>query len=236
MKKIILFTISIVLFAATPAVAKPKVLWFVGDATAADHNSDSTLTSGWSTHFGNYIRPRISFVNLSGEGMSAKLFEDNGLQEKMEKLRKGSYVFLQFGTNDLNEKNIATYSSTDALALRFNKIIRTARQNRINIILVTPLAQPYYKDGQLIDRLGSYPDVVRHISIYHHLPLLDLQQVTYDWLNGMSEEEAAKYYTSTTLSQGEYQLTSEGAEIVAQMAKESIKNGKSKKLKKVLHR
>ena len=233
MKKIILLVISII--ACVTINAKPKTLWFVSDAAAANH-TDSTLCVGWGTSFQQYIHPRISFINLSEEGMSAKVFEATGLIEQMKKLRKGSYVFLQFGTNDLKEKKRKTYSSPDALSRRISKIIATAHQHRINIILLTPLAQPYYKEGKLIDRLGSYPDEIRHIAIYYHLPLLDLEQLTSEWLSSMTEEEAAKYYMTPQLPQEEYKLTAEGAAIVAQMANDAIKNGKSKKLKKVLHK
>ena len=234
MKKIILLVLSIVV-CATIADAKPKTLWLVSDGAAANY-IDSTLAVGWGTSFQQYIHPRISFINLSEEGMSAKVFEATGLIEQMKKLRKGSYVFLQFGTNDLKEKKRKTYSSPDALSRRISKIIATAHQHRINIILLTPLAQPYYKEGKLIDRLGSYPDEIRHIAIYYHLPLLDLEQLTSEWLSSMTEEEAAKYYITPQLPQEEYKLTAEGAEIVAQMANDAIKNGKSKKLKKVLHK
>lgn len=233
MKKIILLVISII--ACVTINAKPKTLWLVSDAAAANY-TDSALCVGWGLPFQQHIHPRVSFINLSEEGMSAKVFEATGLIEQMKKLRRGSYVFLQFGTNDLKEKKRKTYSSPDALSRRISKIIATAHQHRINIILLTPLAQPYYKEGKLIDRLGSYPDEIRHIAIYFHLPLLDLEQLTSEWLSSMTEEEAAKYYITPQLPQEEYKLTAEGAEIVAQMANDAIKNGKSKKLKKVLHK
>lgn len=240
MKKIILLMVSFVLCTTIPTFAKPKTLWLVGDATLTEYTPDTTTNTevcGWGTAFEPYIHKRIDVVNIANIGMSAKVFVETGLLEKMEKLRKGSYVFLQFGTNDLKEKNPATYSSPEAFTRHINKIITTARRNRINIILCTPLAQPFYKDGSLIDRLGSYPDEIRHIAIYHHLPLLDLEQVTHNWLIGLTEEDAAAYYITlhpNQLVDGEYQLNEEGARIVAQMANDAIKKGKSKKLKKII--
>ena len=75
MKKIILLVISII--ACVTINAKPKTLWLVSDAAAANY-TDSALCVGWGTSFQQYIHPRISFINLSEEGMSAKVFEATG--------------------------------------------------------------------------------------------------------------------------------------------------------------
>lgn len=236
MKKLILLAISFALCTTFTANAKPKTLWMIGDATMAEY-PDSTLAYGWGTAFEQYIHQRISLVNLADTGMSAKVFVETGLIENMEKKRNRSYILLQFGANDLKEYALSQYSSTDAMIRHINKIVSIARQNRINVILCTPLALPFYKEGKLIDRLGGYPDAIRHLAEYHHLPLLDLEQTTRTWLMNMTEDEAAAYYVTvepTQLSNGEYQLNKEGAETVAQLAKDFILNGKSKKLKRII--
>ena len=236
MKKVIFLVVSIALCTIFTANAKPKTLWLIGDATMAEY-ADTTNAYGWGTAFEQYIHKRISVVNLADTGMSAKVFIETGLLEKMENTRNSSYVRLQFGANDLKEYALNQYSSTDALLRHVNEIVSIARQNRINVILCTPLALPFYKEGKLIDRLGSYPDAIRHLAVYHHLPLLDLEQVTHTWLSNMTKDEAAAYYVTvdpTQLSIDEYQLNKEGAEIVAQLVKDAIMNGKSKKLKKII--
>jgi hypothetical protein len=53
----------------------------------------------------------------------------------------------------------------------------------------------------------------------------------------MTEEEAAQYYVTLNkdeLVEGEYQLNQAGAQEVARMAKEAMRNVNSKKLKKLL--
>ena len=103
--------------------------------------------------------------------------------------------------------------------------------------MCTPLAQPFYKDGELIDRLGSYVESIRHIAAYHHVALLDLEKASREWLQSMTEEEAAQYYVTLdkkALAEGEYQLNEAGAKVVAEMAREAIMNTSSKKLQKIL--
>lgn len=237
MKKIILLVVSIVFLSTTPALAKFETIWLVGDAAAADCASDSTSAYGWGTALQQHLSKYATLVNLSCATMSAQTFEDQDLTYKMKELNKGSFIFLQFGTNDLKEYDVNQYSSTKELASTINYIITTARKQRINIVLITPLAQPYYKNGVLIDRLGYYPELIRHIAAHNLLPIIDLEKTTRDWLLNMTEEEAAQYFVTldpTQLENGEYLLNKKGAKIVAEMAKDAILVSNNKNLKKII--
>jgi RNA binding exosome subunit len=67
--------------------------------------------------------------------------------------------------------------------------------------------------------------------------LLDLEKASREWLQSMTEEEAAQYYVTLdkkALAEGEYQLNEAGAKVVAEMAREAIMNTSSKKLQKIL--
>lgn len=237
MKKVVILVVACVLCATMPAVAKPKTLWLLGDATAVDYSADSVSASGWGKAFEQYTSPRYKLENVSTIGMSAKTFMESELLRKMEKLRGRSIVFVQFGANDLKEYNSQQYTQLDAFTRRLHEIIKLARENRINIVLCTPLAQPFYHNGELIDRYGGYAEAIRHVAQYNHLPVIDLEASTKAWLQGMTEEEVAAFYVTLDPAQlvnAEYQLNEAGASEVALIAKDAIKNGKSKKLKKVL--
>ena len=239
MKKFIILIVAIAFTAITAEAKVSKTLYMVGDATMAEYPLDSSTISacGWGQMLQQYLAPKVEVVNAAQIGMSAKVLLETGGIENIEKLRARSMVFLQFGTNDLKELEISKHSTLEALTHRLNDIIKLARQNRVNIILCTPLAQPYYQDSVLIDRLGGYADNIRHVAAYNHIALLDLEQVTRVWLEGMTEEEAAQYYVTLNkneLVEGEYQLNQAGAQEVARMAKEAMRNVNSKRLKKLL--
>ena len=88
-----------------------------------------------------------------------------------------------------------------------------------------------------MDRLGIYPEIIRRVATYNQVPLLDLEEATRNWLNSMTVEQAGTYYVtlnSKQLTNGEYQLNKEGAEIVARMAKDAIINSNSKLKKEVI--
>lgn len=236
MKKLFLLAIGATFCSIVSTYATPKTLWLIGDAAMA-HYTDSTLAYGWGTAFEQYVNNRIDIVNMASPSISATFFDDNNTIKKIEELQKKSYILIQLGTNDLREDIPSQYSSSETFALRLNKIISTAHKNKINIILCTPLAQPYYKDGLLINRLGVYPDIIRRVATYNHVLLLDLEALTRNWLNEMTEEQAAAYYVTLDRRQlvnGEYQLNKEGAEVVAKMAKAAILNSESKLKKEII--
>ena len=237
MKKVIL-SLFVLLFVATiPVNAKPRCVWLVGDAVMADYPVDSVEATGWGSAFNQYVSKRYELKNVATAGMSAKVFMESALLDQLGKLRGRSIAIMQFGTNDLKEYNSLQYTQLDAFARRLHEIIKLAREHRVNVVLCTPLAQPYYQDGELIDRLGGYAESIRRVATYNHIPLMDLEAASKTWLQGMTEEQVAAYYVTLDPEQlvnDEYQLTEAGANEVARMAKEAIEGGKSKKLKKIL--
>lgn len=235
MKKLFLL-MSAALLLSIPAAARPRTLWMVGDGSMAQY-PDSAEARGWVQLLENEWSKKVVVVNDAQVGLTTRSFMDNGGMRTLEKKPGRTIMFIQFGTNDLKEYIPAQHSSLEALQRRIHEIIVLARKNRVNVVLCTPLAQPYYHEGQLIDRLGGYAEAIRRSATYDYVALLDFEKMTREWLQGMTAEEAAAYYVTidpTQLAEGEFQLNEAGATEVAKMAKQAILEVKSKKLKKVL--
>jgi lysophospholipase L1-like esterase len=235
MKKLF-FLMSAALLLSIPAAARPRTLWMVGDGSMAQY-PDSAEARGWVQLLENEWSKKVVVVNDAQVGLTTRSFMDNGGMRTLEKKPGRTIMFIQFGTNDLKEYIPAQHSSLEALQRRIHEIIVLARKNRVNVVLCTPLAQPYYHEGQLIDRLGGYAEAIRRSATYDYVALLDFGKMTREWLQGMTAEEAAAYFVTidpTQLTEGEFQLNEAGATEVAKMAKQAILEVKSKKLKKVL--
>jgi lysophospholipase L1-like esterase len=198
---------------------------------------DSVEARGWVQLLENDWAKRTVVVNDAQVGLTMRLFMENNGMRTLEKQPGRTIMFMQFGTNDLKEYYPEQHSSLAALQNRIHEIVVLARKHRVNVVLCTPLAQPYYQEGQLIDRLGGYAEAIRQSAMYNYVALLDFEKMTREWLQGMTAEEAAAYYVTidpTQLTDGEFQLNEAGATEVAKMAKQAILDVKSKKLKKVL--
>ena len=226
---------SALLLISITAAARPRTLWMVGDGTMAQY-PDSVEACGWVQALENEWSKKVIVVNDAQVGLSTRTFMDNNGLITLEKKPARTIMFIQVGTNDLKETSVAQYSAIDALHRRLQEIIVLARKHRVNVVLCTPLAQPYYHNGELVDRLGGYAEAIRRSTVHDHVALVDLEKLTHEWLLSMTPEEAAKYYVTidpTQLENGEFQLNKEGAAEVAKMAKQAILEVQSKKLKKI---
>lgn len=234
MKKLFLVMSALLLISIT-AAARPRTLWMVGDGTMAQY-PDSVEACGWVQTLENEWSKKVIVVNDAQVGLSTRTFMDNNGLITLEKKPARTIMFIQVGTNDLKETSVAQYSAIDALHRRLHEIIVLARKHRVNVVLCTPLAQPYYHNGELVDRLGGYAEAIRRSTVHDHVALVDLEKVTREWLLSMTPEEAAEYYVTidpTQLEHGEFQLNKAGAAEVAKMAKQAILEVQSKKLKKI---
>jgi lysophospholipase L1-like esterase len=234
MKKLFLVMSALLLISITTE-ARPRTLWMVGDGTMAQY-PDSVEACGWVQDLENEWSKKVIVVNDAQVGLSTRTFMDNNGLITLEKKPARTIMFIQIGTNDLKETSVAQYSAIDALHRRLHEIIVLARKHRVNVVLCTPLAQPYYHKGELVDRLGGYAEAIRRSAIHDYVALVDLEKVTREWLLSMTPEEAAEYYVTidpTQLENGEFQLNKEGAAEVAKMAKQAILEVQSKKLKKI---
>ena len=234
MKKLFLVMSALLLISIT-AAARPRTLWMVGDGTMAQY-PDSVEACGWVQALENEWSKKVIVVNDAQVGLSTRTFMDNNGLITLEKKPARTIMFIQVGTNDLKETSVAQYSAIDALHRRLHEIIVLARKHRVNVVLCTPLAQPYYHNGELVDRLGGYAEAIRRSTVHDHVALVDLEKLTHEWLLSMTPEEAAKYYVTidpTQLENGEFQLNKAGAAEVAKMAKQAILEVQSKKLKKI---
>ena len=212
------------------SVAKSRV-YLLGDGSMAVA-ADSAIM-GWGEALNEYLAQGVTLQNEAKEGMSLKIFLENGGEEKISELPAKSIVFLQFGGNDLIDTNIEQYSSLDLFVRRYNSLIKKAINEKLQVVLCTPLARPYYHEGRWIDRLGGYDDAVRRLAKLYHLPLLDLEEQTREWWMSMSEVEASIYYFDSVENEA-FLLTEDGAKKVAEMAANMMRNQKDSKIKKLI--
>ena len=229
MKRGVLFCL-VLMCCSMASVAKSRV-YLLGDGSMAVA-ADSAIM-GWGEALNEYLAQGVTLQNEAKEGMSLKIFLENGGEEKISELPAKSIVFLQFGGNDLIDTNLEQYSSLDLFVRRYSSLIKRAINEKLQVVLCTPLARPYYHEGRWIDRLGGYDDAVRRLAKLYHLPLLDLEEQTREWWMSMSEIEASIYYFDSVENEA-FLLTEEGAKKVAEMAANMMRNQKDSKIKKLI--
>lgn len=210
--------------------AKPQV-WLIGDGTMAA--AEASYVLGWGEALKNHLAKGVVLHNEAKNGMSLKSFMDNGGLKQLEKLPDKAMVFLQFGGNDLNDLSPEQYSTLDAFARRFRVLIDATQEKKLQLVLCTPVARPYYYEGRWIDRLGGYDDAIRRLAQHYELPLIDLEILTREWWMSMSEDEASMFYIKAVENEA-FLLTEDGAKAIAKMAADAIKHQKGSKVSKIV--
>ena len=227
MKKMMFTLLLAVIGSMAVSAAQPKI-WLLGDGTMAEWGR------AFSEHIGNVVEVR----NIAQDGLSVKALEEKGgLDSVIIGKVKKDFLMVQLGQNDLNETNVDTYSSLKAFTQELVELVHAVQEKKMVVILCTPLAHPYYNDGVLVNRLGGYAEAVRRVAVSMNVPVIDLEQLSHDWMVNLSEEGVVAYYQNLNTEErpvGEYLLNEEGALQIAQMVESSLRQLGNKQLIKAL--
>lgn len=224
MKKILL-CIAIALSMTMLCSAK-KTIYLIGDATLASNGVANLNSYGWGGAFAQCMNSQIDVINQAEAGESTHTLVNNKrLVRLVASSKADDIVLLQLGQNDMRNEYNNMYYSTEEMTEKLIEIIKYLEAKDLIIILATPLAQPYYKDSILIDRMGGYPDVIRHVAKLKDVYLLDMHSATFKWLKEIGEEESKRYFTQvpTEATRIEYNLTEIGSVAVCNLAIQELK-------------
>lgn len=232
MKKILL-SMFVALSLPLMCVAKERLV-LIGDASMAPHSIATPDVRGWGEKLSSVFTDKVEVLNFAQAGESTHTLVDGRLKKIMDKCRPGDIVMLQLGQNDLREDFGNMCYPAAEMATQLADIVAQLQKKRMKVILCTPVAQPFYKDGFVVKRMGVYADVIRRVAKAKETDLIDIESITFDWINNVGADNAALFFKniSTDTRRQEYLLTEPGATEVSRMVAQEIQAQKIKKLKK----
>ena len=103
-KMVGLLATALILFSAFRADKPVITIFMIGDSTMANKKIDGgNPERGWGMVLPGFFSEDIRIDNHAANGRSSKSFISEGRWEKViSKVKKGDYVFIQFGHNDEN--------------------------------------------------------------------------------------------------------------------------------------
>ena len=167
---------------------RPVTIFLAGDSTMAGKLPEKRPETGWGEMLGSHFKGGIVTVdNRAQNGRSTKTFLSEGKWKTIiDDLKKGDYVFIQFGHNDSSKDKGERYTSPDDYRRNLIRFIWDVRTKEATPVLLTPVMRRRFdKDGKFYDTHGEYPDIVRTIAREYDVPLIDMQR--------MSEAVIVKY-------------------------------------------
>lgn len=190
---------SFILFVGCSS-SKLITIYTIGDSTMANKKPEVYPETGWGQQLQNYFDSKVKISNHAVNGRSSKSFIDEGRWDAVrDSLKKGDYVFIQFGHNDEKADKPAVYTDPQT-SYRHNleKYIRETRSKGATPVLLTPIVRRKFDEsGKLIDTHGNYPDAVREVAAKLSVECIDMQIITHNLVSSLGDEPSKKLYLWT---------------------------------------
>ena len=172
-------TILLLLFLTFAASAqnRPVTIFIAGDSTAATKLPEKRPETGWGEMLSAHFKEgKVRIENRAMNGRSTKTFISEGRwQSIVDELKKGDYVFIQFGHNDQSKDKGERYTPPDDYRRNLVRFVADVRTKGGFPVLLTPVMRRRFdKDGRFYDTHGEYPGIVRSVARELNVPMIDM--------------------------------------------------------------
>ena len=163
-------------------LAQKPTIYGIGDSTMANKiKPDENPERGWGQMLPLFFNDNITIDNRAVNGRSTRSFiAEKRWDDILKTLKKGDYVFIQFGHNDQKEKDSTRYTNPHT-AYRHN-LIRFVEETRAKgatpILFSSIVRRNFNEKGVLISTHGEYTMEVRLVAQEYNVPFIDMEYYT----------------------------------------------------------
>jgi lysophospholipase L1-like esterase len=175
---LILFSLAVL---DTMVQSIPVTIFLAGDSTAASKLPEKRPETGWGEMLGQHFKEgKVRIENRAMNGRSTKTFISEGRwQAIVDEMKKGDYVFVQFGHNDQSKEKGERYTPPEDYRKNLIRFIGDVRAKGGFPVLLTPVMRRRFdKDGKFYDTHGEYPELVRAVAKEENAPLVDMHRMS----------------------------------------------------------
>ncbi len=179
------------------AAKDPMRVFLIGDSTMADKLPADFPETGWGMPFSKLFNEAVEVQNHAYNGRSTKSFRREGRWAKVQaQLKKGDYVFIQFGHNDAKASDTARYapSQTDFRENLTRYVAETRAKGGIPILLTPTQRRKFDSTGVFVDQHADYPNVVREVAVKEKVLLIDIEKESKKYISSEGPEGAKKMF------------------------------------------
>lgn len=172
-------------------------IFMIGDSTMANKKLDGgNPERGWGHVLPGFFSEEITVDNHAQNGRSSKSFIAEGRWDAvLTKIKKGDYVFIQFGHNDekTDEERYTEPGTTfDANLKRF--VSEARAKGGIPVLFSSIVRRNFNEEGVLVDTHGAYLDSPRNVAKEMDVPFVDLNKITHDLVQKIGAEPSKKLF------------------------------------------
>lgn len=219
----------------TPAL--PATIFLAGDSTCAPKSESDRPKYGWGEKFAQFIIDAITVENKAVGGKSTKTFISGGQWDKMLKsVKKNDMVLIQFGHNDENTTATDNRGTTpQEFYDNLCKMIQDVQAKDAVPVILTPICRHKFSNGTPVYTHQTYPNMAKKAAEDKSATALDIEQLTYEWLNKLGEDASKlRYMMSVAGSSDTTHLTELGATEIAEIIAKAMKASNNAQLSAIV--
>ena len=158
--------------------ADVPTIYLCGNSTVVDQNNEPWAS--WGQMVTRWFGPQVAISNHAESGLTARTFIGSYRLDKiLSTLKKGDYVFVEFGHNDEKEKRPgdgAWYHYQYQLKIFVDEV----RARGAEIVFCTPTQRRMFSDDRksIVNTHGDFPAAMCEVAEREHVPVIDLNAMT----------------------------------------------------------
>lgn len=175
----------------------PITVYLAGDSTMAEKRAEKRPETGWGEMLQKYFdAEKVKIENHAQNGRSTRTFiGENRWQAIIDKLKKGDYVFIQFGHNDQSKEKVDRYTPPEDYRKNLIRFIEEVRAKKAVPVLLTPvMRRKFDAEGKFVDQHGVYPEIVRAVAREYKASLIDMHRESEKLLVKYGVEDSKKLF------------------------------------------
>lgn len=172
--------------------ADVPTIYLCGNSTVVDQNYEPWAS--WGQMITRWFGPEVAISNHAESGLTARTFiASNRLDKILVTLKKGDYVFVEFGHNDEKEKKPgdgAWYHYQYQLKIFVDQV----RKKGADIVFCTPTQRRAFNDDKktLMNTHGDFPAAMKMVARKENVPLIDLNSLTKTFFETLGYEDSKR--------------------------------------------
>lgn len=169
----------------------------LGDSLMQENFNDTFPQTGWPQALPPYLKKDIEIHNFAKNGRSTKSFlDEKRFDEALKVASEGDVCFISFGHNDEKIEDPTRYTKPyGAYQKNLAFMIDKMKEKGVRCILFTSVSRlKFDEDGILLHTHKEYPSAMKELAKKIHVPVIDLEELTYQDLQLHDIEQNKSHY------------------------------------------
>ncbi|HZI49875.1 MAG TPA: rhamnogalacturonan acetylesterase, partial [Pyrinomonadaceae bacterium] len=162
-------------------------IFLLGDSTVCDQPREPY--NSWGQMLTRFFKPAIAIANHaeSGESLRSSLAAKR-LDKVLSVIKRGDYLFIQYGHNDEKEKGegVGAFTTYKASLKQFVNAVK--KKGGIPIVITPMHRRTFDSDGKITNSHGEYPEAVRQVAKEEDVSLIDLTNMSRDLYEALGKD------------------------------------------------